>query len=154
MDPDLVRQQEEAEREALAKLAKIHPAQTPGGTKQEPVIAPFAPVYFNTPAAQDAVSGVAMAAETPAVAWEKETIATPHHKVLRGEPIYVRFARFVCYGFAGGMLGGSLGVAAFNYWSLPAERASLAILGPTAAIALVCAFASLLVRSPEATHFS
>jgi hypothetical protein len=128
MDPDMVRQQEEAEREASAPSAKM---QTVAASSGPGVVK--SPVYFeNKP----------VHAVRPQVSGAK----------LRGEPAmdaFSRFGRFWSFGLAGGMLGGGLGIAAANYWQLSFEQAQLAIIGPAAVMALVCAIVSLFIRQSK-----
>jgi len=163
MDPDLVRQQEEAEREALAKLAKTQAGKTASGAQPEAVIAPFAPVFFANPSAPTAPNtghvigalteeAAVRPASQPAII--EEEAAVPYASRPRREPLYVRFGRFISYGFAGAVLGGGLGITAFNIWSLPPDQAQLAIFGSAGALALVCALASLFVTNSDGSHDS
>ncbi len=145
MDPDLVRQQEEAEREALAQSAKVHAAKNQSAPRPADQAAPFAPVFSRTlkPNSFDATESVLAGP----LAREKAA-APPPVFGLDKEPAIARLGRFMSYGVAGGMLGGGLGIAAQNYWRVPMEQANQVIFGPAGALALFCAFASLFVTAP------
>jgi hypothetical protein len=125
MDPDLVRQQEEAEREAM-RLA--------GQKSQTPP--PLASISIPQAFAASAMQGA------------KSILPENHGPApYRGQPQPGRsplgyFAQFLSFALAGAMLGGSLGIAAANYMQLPVEAAKLAIFGPAGFFALACAFAS------------
>jgi hypothetical protein len=130
MDPDLVRQQEEAEREALAALAKKTSAGAGKGVAGS--APPFAPLFFNNSNSGPHHSRAGAAALPP---WHDSGFA--------------RLGRFMSFGLAGGMLGGGAGIMAANYWQLPMEQVNLAIFGPAGALAMFCATASLFVGRPQ-----
>jgi hypothetical protein len=116
MDPDLVRQQEEAEREAM-RLAGRKP-KTP---------APLTPAAFPGPEQRAA----------------PHVQPQPGRYTARSPLRY--FSKFLSFGLAGAMLGGALGIAAANYIQLPAEAAELVIFGPAGFFAIVCAAASFFI---------
>jgi hypothetical protein len=159
MDPDLVRQQEEAEREAI-RLAGLKPG-TPAALAvavtyqaiaasaaqgSEPILpgdAGLAPYDTQRagPHSDGQSSAPSLAGAIDAGGW-----AAP-----RGQPYPRRhtarlalwyFSEFLSFGLAGAMLGGVLGIAAANYMQLPAEAVKLAIFGPAGFFAIVCALAS------------
>jgi hypothetical protein len=132
MDPDLVRQQEEAEREALAALAKK--TSTAAGKGVADSAPGFAPLFFNH---DNAIPPLGKSALPP---WQAAGMA---------DSGFARLGRFMSFGLAGGMLGGSAGIMAANYWQLPMEQANLAIFGPAGALAMFCATASLFVGRPQ-----
>jgi hypothetical protein len=112
MDPDLVRQQEEAERESM-RLA---------GRKQE------------TPAPGLAGAIAIQERATPP--------SQPRSgRYTARSPLWY-FGRFLSFALAGAMLGGGLGIAAANYMQLPVEAAKLVIFGPAGFFAIAFAFAS------------
>jgi hypothetical protein len=124
MDPDLVRQQEEAEREAM-RLAGQKP-QTP-----PPLASPSIQAF----------AASSMHGAKPLL--PEDSGPAPY----RGQPRPGRsplgyLSNFLSFALAGAMLGGGLGIAAANYMQLPAEVAKLAIFGPAGFFALACAFAS------------
>jgi hypothetical protein len=141
MDPDMVRQQEEAEREALALLAKKKDA---GPVRAGAVAVPYtvvadahepeAPEYREMPAAfEDA----AIPAPEPRAGPQRER-----------EPLSIaqQMGRAISFGVAGAMLGGGLGIAATGYFGLPDDWARLVIFGPAAVLAGACAFASFYTK--------
>jgi hypothetical protein len=129
MDPDLVRQQEEAEREAMG-LAARKPG-TPAGAAIAALQAIAASATLDSMPMLSKDAGVAPA---PALA--------PGPRRSAGRPLFWYFSEFLSFGLAGTMLGGGLGVAAANYMQLPIEAAKLAIFGSAGFFALACAFAS------------
>jgi hypothetical protein len=156
MDPDLVRQQEEAEREAM-RLA--------GGKRGTP--APLSVAALHRTAASAELNPSPDAALTPyrtqqagaqaemqssAPGLEAAGRAAPHlqPQARRGttHSALWYFGQFSSFGIAGGMLGGGLGIAAANYIQLSAETAKLVIFGPAGFFALVCALASLFTGKP------
>jgi hypothetical protein len=134
MDPDLVRQQEEAEREAM-RLA---------GRK------PRTPAPLTVPAALQAIA--ASSTRNLAGANGEAERATPDVQPQAGRntarSALWYFSDFLYFGLAGAMLGGGLGVAAANYSQLPAEAAKLVIFGPAGFLALACALASFFTGKP------
>lgn len=108
MDPDLVRQQEEAEREALALQRKKQLTAASASVSpltQPDMHAPISPSDQNEPTA----NGFAYA-----------------------------FTRFISYGFAGAIIGLAAGNAAVSLLVLPQQSARAAVLGATAFFALLC----------------
>ena len=152
MDPDMVRQQEEAEREALMLMARQKFVPSPGAAGTGNPAA--APLYFETvgrlqpePAGLEAAASAGTAAG-PALAprdglRQDRPLAAPARTAVWGNA-FGRLGRFVSFGVAGAMLGGGLGIAAVNYFALPADAAKLAIFGPAGSMALLCAFLSFL----------
>ena len=127
MDPDMVRQQEEAEREALAR--------------QKLPLNVFADALVPGVAAQ-AVAESAMAVEAapaPALAPHME----PHPQEREPRPAFSGFGKFLGFGFGGAMLGGGLGLAAAFYFDLSAEQAKLAVAGAAAFMGMLSAMMSL-----------
>ncbi len=133
MDPDMVRQQAEAEREALALLRK------------KPADASI-PQAIPAEAAQDAgpVALEEAAALKPPAAVMPQAGPAPRRKSASAA---VQFGRFVSSGLAGAMLGGGLGMLAASYMQLPVDLAKLAIFGPAAVFAGVCAIASFFAKA-------
>jgi hypothetical protein len=130
MDPDLVRQQEEAEREAM-RLAGRKP-ETPS-----PLIAP-------SMLRASAVSG----AQSSKPILPGDAGPAPYYSRPRQAPSPIGyFGQFLSFALAGAMLGGGLGIAAANYMQLPVEAAKLAIYGPAGFFALTCALASFFTGS-------
>jgi hypothetical protein len=125
MDPDLVRQQEEAEREAM-RLAGQKP-QTP---------TPF--IATSMLQASAAIGGEGF---KPVLPGDAGPGAYYNRQRQAPSPIGY-FGQFLSFALAGAMLGGGLGIAAANYMQLPLEAAKLAIYGPAGFFALACAFAS------------
>ncbi len=145
MDPDMVRQQAEAEREALA-LLQAKPA--------IPATAKTAPVWRAVEAAAQDTAPVPLQAAAPkhAPAAPAAVLADGHAPALqvarRRRSVAVRFGQFISYGLAGAVLGGGLGIVAANYFEFPAELAKLAIFGPAGFFAAVCAIASIFTKAP------
>jgi hypothetical protein len=123
MDPDMVRQQAEAEREALALLQK------------KP--APAAILRATSP---EAAPAAVLEAEPSALRLEQVSQRTGYRTA-------VQIGRAIAFGLAGAMLGGGLGILAANYMQLPAGLAKLAIYGPAALLASVCAIASVYTKT-------
>jgi hypothetical protein len=170
MDPDMVRQQAEAEREALALPRKKPAAPAPASAAAIPHAMPAAAVQDATAAAHedaalpvyaaDILIGTASRAEArlPAEAAPEEPAALspelqaleppaeagPRRKVAS---MAAQFGRFLSFGLAGAMLGGGLGILAANYMQLPPDLAKLVIFGPAAFFAGACAIASLFTRT-------
>jgi hypothetical protein len=150
MDPDMVRQQEEAEREALMLMARQKFVPSPGAAGTGNPAA--APLYFETMPAgrlQPEPAGPATGtAAGPALALrdglrQDRPLAVPARTAVWGK-VFERLGRFVSFGVAGAMLGGGLGIAAVNYFELPSDAAKVAVFGPAASMALLCALLSLL----------
>ncbi len=136
MDPDMVRQQAEAEREALALLGK-KPA------------AAFIPHAIPPDAAQEPAALNAAAALKVQAVLPKEEPPAPQAGPARrreGSSVAAQFGRFISFGLAGAMLGGGLGIFAANYMQLPEDWMKLAIFGPAAFFAGVCAAASFFTK--------
>jgi hypothetical protein len=141
MDPDLVRQQEEAEREAMTLARK--PGTTPAAAL----------------AALQAIAATAMQDSKPIFSGEAGVApalaGTTSPRRSTGRPLFWYFSEFLSFGLAGTMLGGAFGVAAAEYMQLPAEAAKLAIFGSAGFFALACAFASLFTgRSAQPRAFT
>jgi len=126
MDPDLVRQQEEAEREALAQAGQKAPA---------PPLPMRQPAF--TSEAAGSSGGYTSVTFNGVGAVQGNAMARSH------APFFVTFGRFISYGVAGAMLGGGLGIAAMNYFHLPMQHAQIALFGPAGLLAAICAIASL-----------
>ena len=159
MDPDMVRQQAEAEREALALLRKKPAAPAPAS-------AAAIPHAILTAAAQDAApapheiaaprtfeAGLTAGAvlQAPAAALPEVLPPEPQAAVPApqrgGASMAAQFGRFISFGLAGAMLGGGLGILAAEYMQLPADLAKLAIFGLAAFFAGACALASLYTKT-------
>jgi hypothetical protein len=112
MDPDMVRQQEEAERESLLLKA--------------PKQAPLPPLKSEAAAAivDDLRSNIA----APAAARK------PSGAIL----FLAGLGRFVQAAVAGAILGGGAGILAVNMLGLASDEAQIPIFGPALAVALVC----------------
>jgi hypothetical protein len=126
MDPDLVRQQEEAERESLAPPPKkpIPPANLYVVRAGEEVI--------------EAKSKPTISSEPPLT--QDPTPSTWTSAAALGVTAIMRFVQF---SLAGGILGGVLGAAVANYFELAAQAAQFAIFGPAGFMALLCGLTSL-----------
>jgi hypothetical protein len=140
MDPDMVRQQEEAEREALALLAK----KKAGPASADAVSIPYAVVA-------DAVQEAMPAYREKLAAFEDVAVPMlePQAEPERGRgglSVALRIGRAISFGVAGAMLGGGLGIAATGYFELPEDWAKLAIFGPAVLFAGVCAVASFYTK--------
>ncbi len=160
MDPDMVRQQAEAEREALA-LLQAKPA-GPAPPKAEPVLRAVE-IQDTVRVPRDATGQMGAGLETSPYsrAPRMEAAAGPvamdgHAHALPAQPqpalrhsVAGQFGRFISFGLAGAMLGGGLGIAGANYFELPAELAKLAIFGPAGFFAAVCAIASFFAKAPD-----
>ncbi len=156
MDPDMVRQQAEAEREALALLQAKPARPTPPVTEpvlraseavaQSPVRVPLQATALKQASAGPNASPDARLPRFEAAAVDSAVQLQPP----RQHSVAGRFGRFISYGLAGGMLGGGLGIVAVNYFDLPAELAKLAIFGPAGFFSIVCAIASFFTKAPEA----
>lgn len=162
MDPDMVRQQAEAEREALALLkgkpAGSVPTQTAPVAKRATVSAPEIEHLEIESAGSPAVNLAITAASSPkapaapaALSTEKREPALHYQPRQRREEhsSAAQLGRFISFGVAGAMLGGGLGIAAAGYLQLPADLAQLAIFGPAALFAAICAIASFFAKAPQ-----
>jgi hypothetical protein len=113
MDPDMVRQQAEAEREALALSQK------------KPV--PSAVAHATLPGAAPVVPGEApaftamMPIQEPAALQEAEASALQDEQTPRRTAFHAaaQIGRAISFGVAGAMLGGGLGILAASYMQLP-----------------------------------
>jgi hypothetical protein len=134
MDPDLVRQQEEAERGAM-RLA----GRKPGSP------APLAAAAVHTqqagPHSQEHSSARGRVGAIGAGEWAAAQVQ-PRPKQGTGRSALWYFSDFMSFGLAGAMLGGALGTVAANYIQLSAGTAELVIFGPAGFFAIVCATAS------------
>jgi hypothetical protein len=156
MDPDMVRQQAEAEREALALLRKQPAAPAPAAAilhaiptvaAQDAAPAPHeiaAPRIFEVGVAAGAMLQPPAAA-LPEVLPPEPQAAVPAPQRL-GASMAAQFGRFISFGLAGAILGGGLGILAAEYMQLPAALAKLAIFGPAAFFAGACALASIYTK--------
>ncbi|MGO9545084.1 MAG: hypothetical protein ACLPPF_09850 [Rhodomicrobium sp.] len=153
MDPDMVRQQEEAEREALMLLAQkrnvaafnARPVQAPAGAGH-----PAEPASFET---------VLPAQNEPAAVFGE--VRVPYEELRAGPapakakkrkfwaPLLAGVGRFISTGVAGAMLGGGIGIVAANYLNFPAGLAKLVIFGGAGSVAAICAVASLFTGGTE-----
>ncbi len=161
MDPDMVRQQEEAELEA--RLAALMPQKAP---------APAAPAALEAAAVEVAQLEIAgIIAQAPVLAPAIETSAPeekpaptkqkprPDRRALppisaRGartpQPDRIRHgalrgvARFLAYALAGAMLGVILGNVAAVYLDIPPERHATVIFSAAGCFTFICALISIL----------
>jgi hypothetical protein len=157
MDPDMVRQQAEAEREALALLRKKPAAPTPASAAAVPPAVLTAAVQEAPPALRDAAAsqtseagltaGAVLQAPSLPEVQPPEQQATAPVSPRQGSSIAEQAGRFISFGVAGAMLGGGLGIVAADYMELPANLAKLAIFGPAAFFAGVCAVASFYTKA-------
>ncbi len=148
----MVRQQAEAEREAL-ELLRRKPAGPAPGNAASRAHAILANAVQDTvpPPHEEAVALSAMAAlQAPATVPPDaqppgpQTAPAPRRDGLSAA---AQFGRFISFGLAGAMLGGGLGIVAANYMQLPADLAKLAIFGPAAVLAGTCAIASFFAKA-------
>ena len=159
MDPDMVRQQAEAEREALALLRKKPAGPAPASAAAIPHAILTAAVQGATPALHEVTApqtfeaGLtagtvlqARAAALPEVQPPEPQAAVPTPP-RKGASMAAQFARFISFGLAGAMLGGGLGIVAADYMQLPANLAKLAIFGPAVFFAGACAVASFYTKA-------
>jgi hypothetical protein len=160
MDPDLVRQQEEAEREAMrlagqklgspAPLAIAATLQTIAASATQgpkPILPGDArPASYHAQRAglgsdEQSLAG-AIGPSLP------QGQPQPRRDTARSALGY--FSEFLSFALAGAMLGGGLGIAAANYMQLPVEAAKLVIFGPAGFFAIACALASFFpVRTAQ-----
>ncbi len=155
MDPDMVWQQQEAEREALALLHKRPAAPVHAGPGMEGVPTPLTPVFFGAELASAMIEeGIAAFSETAAAfsgVQEVQSEPAPQPPAEE-EPALMRVGRFFFFGLGGAMVGGGAGVAATSYLQLPMKMAEMYIFGPASVMAVCSAFASLFVGGPKAGH--
>ena len=157
MDPDMVRQQAEAEREALALLRKKPAAPAPASAAAIPLLtaaaqdAAPAPHEIAAPRTFEAGLTAGAVLQAPAAALPEVLPPEPQAAVPApqrgGASMAAQFGRFISFGLAGAMLGGGLGILAAEYMQLPADLAKLAIFGLAAFFAGACALASLYTKT-------
>ncbi|MGO8955125.1 MAG: hypothetical protein ACLPWS_23255 [Rhodomicrobium sp.] len=154
MDPDMVRQQEEAEREALALLLR-----KPAGDGRKIAAAVPQPVanaggqalVREMGAAPPRPAGGSGAPPSPVGLAPATSLDVP----LRQSEARKRFSalaslgRFISFGLAGAVLGGGLGIAAEIYFQLAGDQAKLAVFGTAGFLAAFSAFASLLTSNSK-----
>jgi hypothetical protein len=128
MDPDLVRQQEEAERESLAPPPK------------KPI--PLANLYV-VRASEEAIEAIEAKPE-PTISSEPPLTQDPTPSTWTSAAALgvTAIMRFVQFSLAGGILGGVLGAAVANYFELAAQAAQIAIFAPAGFMALLCGWTS------------
>jgi hypothetical protein len=158
MDPDIVRQQEEAEREARrCAFQKKETIPVPAGAILN-AIAANALMGFRVPGAPEKGVRPGVQAQPPS-----ETLpqhghaglrpskgdASPWHRPMEQSPLS-QMGKFFSYGLAGAMLGGGLGIIAANQMQLSMEAAKFALYGPAALFAVICALASFFTGRPNA----
>jgi len=160
MDPDMVRQQEEAEREALALLLRKplgaerkiaatvpQPVANAGGQAHEPMLRAMGAAPQHPAGGSGAPpSPVGLA---PAPALEAPAPLTQPMQRKRISAL-ARLGRFVSFGLAGAVLGGGLGIAVEIYLQLLGDQAKLAVFGTAGFLAAFSAFASLLAGNSKA----
>ncbi len=150
MDPDMVRQQEEAEREALALLLR-KPSEAerkitatvslPGGNADGQALARemgAAPHYRDSRSEVPHSSGGLAA---PASLEGPKPMPQPIPR-KRGSA-FAWLGRFISFGLAGAVLGGSIGIVAEIYLQLLGDQAKLAVFGAAGFLAALSALASL-----------
>jgi hypothetical protein len=158
MDPDMVRQQEEAEREALA-LAAQRPVNGPARVSSIAALEAEA-VLVETPALAEAIAPAPVAVEASVLPpAPKKTKAHPARRAL--PPIGARdsrapapgripygvlrgAARFLGYSLAGAMLGAILGNAATAYLDLAPDSNATVIYSAMGCCAFIYALISIL----------
>jgi hypothetical protein len=148
MDPDLVRQQEEAEREAML-LAGWKPGMPPAATAALRAIAasvtegsqPILPADADTALHETRQAGQRPDEQSASPALVGPIGERPSRHTGHSALWYL--GQFLSFGLAGAMLGGGMGIAAANYMQLSAEAARLVIFGPAGFLAIACAFGSL-----------
>jgi hypothetical protein len=116
MDPDMVRQQAEAEREAMARLA-VKPA-GPAPASSPAILASTGPAAPYFPPAS--------ATPEPTIPLEPQASHTPKPALA------ARIRRAILVGFAGALLCGGLGLALAAYLQTPEAWTKFAALGPAA----------------------
>jgi hypothetical protein len=125
MDPDMVRQQEEAEREARELARRKFAAITP----------------------PSAMAAKSRAGDEASVGRQDVTpsAVTAISSVAR---FFAGLGRFLALSLAGAILGSGLGAAAIHSLGLPPADAQTVILGAAAFFALICGISGLTVRRP------
>jgi hypothetical protein len=139
LDPDLVRQQEEAERESLTpKKPAAVPVQLHVVRAQEAEILEDIRAREGAPAEElkPAFASEPPLREVPAPSTWTSAAALAVSSVLK----------LVQYALAGGIFGGAMGIAAANYFKLAAEAAQIAFFAPAGFMALLCGLTSLRTR--------
>ncbi len=158
MDPDIVRQQEEAEREAQAlALQKRAQAAEPGlpfaaqPAEAERFASVGAPVFLQTLAPSEETA-VEKPVPTKKMPHPKRRALPPmgargsrapaperiRHGILHG------VARFLAYAIAGAMLGAILGNAAAGYLGVSPERSATVIFSAIGCFTFICSLISIL----------
>lgn len=145
MDPDMVRQQAEAEREALAALAKKPAGPASASAASIPRVSLADASHGGASAPYKEIAGTAPQAPGAVLVEPLYMQAEPVHR-RGGASVAARIGRFVSFGVAGAMLGGGLGIFAVNYLGLARDWTKLAVYGPAALLAVVCAFASFYTK--------
>jgi hypothetical protein len=149
MDPDLVRQQEEAEREAMT-LAGWKPGMPPAAAAAA-LQAIAASVTEGSRPIHPADAGTALHHTRQAGQHSDGQSADPVLEGAIGErprrytahSALWYLSQFMSFGLAGATMGGALGIATTNYMQLSAEAAKLVIFGPAGFFAIACAAGSL-----------
>jgi hypothetical protein len=157
MDPDMVRQQEEAEREARAAEAQ-RPVKEPAPVS--PIAAP--PIYAETPALAEAIAPAPRPVAVEASVLPPPPKKTKAHPARRPLPpisahgsrapapgripygVLRGAARFLGYSLAGAMLGAILGNAATAYLDLAPENEATVIWSAMGCCAFIYALISIL----------
>lgn len=137
----MVRQQAEAEREALA-LSQMKPVSPAISHATPPDAAPALP-------GKEAAFAATMPIQEPAALRETEPPALLDEQAPRRSGFHTaaQIGRSISFGLAGAMLGGGLGILAANYMQLPVGLAKVAIYGPAALLAGACAIASFYTKT-------
>ncbi len=157
MDPDMVRQQEEAEREALMLLARQKPMPAAHTATAGPVAAAMSEPFYFQALPEARAMPEPMAAETAAPPALPGRPALPPYEALRPfrprpvrPPIWLTAfetaGRFVSFGVAGAMLGGGRGIVAAYYLDMSVEVAKAVIFGPATVFAAICAIMSFFAE--------
>jgi hypothetical protein len=126
MDPDMVRQQEEAEREALGLSPKAAPVSLPLPPVGQAVVQHPPQVASPTFLIQQESGPAPLQSRAP-----EQQVSLPR-----------RMGRFVSFMFAGAMLGCGIGIVFARLLDLPPDDAKLAIFGVAGVVAIVCGAAS------------
>ena len=157
MDPDMVRQQEEAEREALALLLRKpleagrkiaatipQPGANAGGQALFREVGAGSPHPAGKSEASLSSVGLAVATSLEPPAPLPQPIPRKRNTALAS------LGRFISFGLAGAVLGGGLGIAAEIYLQLLGDQAKLAVFGTAGFVAALSAFASFLTNNSNA----
>lgn len=125
MDPDLVRQQEEAEREAMG-------------------LAPKSASVASLAAQQRNVTGISNIASAYSGAYEAQSSSSASVGAQHAPDVSFvgALGRFFSYGLAGAMFGSGVGIAAKNLMDLSAHNAQMAFIGAASCFALLGAIFS------------